>query len=273
MIHFFRRHTVLAWALSVLLSFVILIGFMFIGDSDGINILSYCFTNLMLCFFLYAVSGKEPFERCGSQLGYVMKNGWPVLVFPLIFFFFGIVGSFTSDARLNTDWPVRLGMGFLLMMLAGLSEELGFRAVASDALLPRLRNTRHPYLYTAAISGLVFGLCHVILGGFDGWLSVVLGLLKICTTAVFGASMMILYWKTRDVLAIGILHGLYDLLPSIFDCLFVTETAAESAGYTSGDIGSLVIYLIQLAVDLLVLRYMYKKVGTTIDYRAVLGDW
>lgn len=273
MIRFFRKYSVLAWALSVLLSFVILIGFMVIGDSDGISILSYCVTNLMLCFFLYAVSGKKTFERCGSQTGYVLKNGWPVLIFPFAFFAFGIIGAITNRAALNADWPIRLGACFILMMLAGVSEELGFRALACDALLPRLRNTRHPFLYTALISGLVFGVSHVILGGFDGWLSVVLGILKICTTAIFGASMMILYWKTRNVLTIGILHGLYDLLPTVYDYLFVTETAVESAGYTGGDMGSLVVYLIQLAVDLLVLRYMYKRVGTTINFQRVLEDW
>ena len=273
MIHFFRKHTVVAGALSVLLSFVILIGFMLIGDSDGINILSYCVTNLMLCFFLYAISGKKTFERCGSQMGYVLRNGWPVLIFPFIFFAFGIVGIFSNGAQMNTNWPIRLGSGIILMMLAGISEELGYRAVACDALLPKLRNTRHPFLYTAAISGVVFGVSHVILGGFDGWLSVVLAVLKVCTTAVFGASMMILYWKTRNVLAIGILHGAYDLLPMIFDYLFVTEAATEYSGYSSGDMGSMVIYLIQLVVDLLVLRHIYKKVGTTINYQEVLKNW
>ena len=273
MIHFFRKHAVFTWALSVLLSFVILIGFMVIGDSDGISILSYCVTNLMLCFFLYAVSGKKTFERCGSQMGYVLKNGWPMLIFPFIFFAAGIVGAFTNGARLNTDWPIRLGTCIILMMLAGISEELGYRAVACDSLLPKLRHTRHPFLYTAVISGLVFGVSHVILGGLDGWLSVVLGILKICTTAVFGASMMILYWKTRNVLAIGILHGLYDLLPMVYDYLFMTETVAETAGYTGGDMGSLVIYLIQLAVDVFVLRYIYRKVGTTINYQQVLENW
>ena len=273
MIHFFRKHSVLAWALSVLLYFVILIGFMVLGDSDGISIVSYGVTNLMLCFFLYAVSGRKTFERCSSQTGYVLKNGWPVLIFPFVFFAAGIVGAITNGARLNADWPIRLGTCIVMMMLAGIGEELGFRAVACDALLPKLRNTRRPFLYTAVISGLVFGASHVILGGFDGWLSVVLGILKICTTAVFGATMMILYWKTRNVLAIGLLHGLYDLLPLVYDYLFGTEAAVETAGYTSGDMGSLVIYLIQLAVDLIVLRHIYRKVGTTIDYRHVLEEW
>jgi len=273
MIHFFRKHAVFTWALSVLLSFVILIGFMVIGDSDGISMISYCVTNLMLCFFLYAVSGKKTFEGCGSQMGYVLRNGWPVLIFPFIFFAVGIGDAISKGTPLNADWPIRIGTCIILMMLAGLSEELGYRAIACDALLPKLRSTRHPFLYPALISGLVFGVSHVILGGFDGWLSVVLGILKICTTATFGASMMMLYWKTRNVLAIGILHGLYDLLPLVYDYLFVTEKAAETAGYTGGDMGSSVIYLIQLAVDLFVLRYIYRKVGTTINYQQVLEDW
>ena len=70
----------------------------------------------------------------------------------------------------------------------------------------------------------------------------------------FGASMMIRQWKTRSALVIGILHGRLDYLPMAADCLLVTETAVESTGYTNGEIGSMIIYPVQLVIHLLVLR-------------------
>ncbi len=252
---------------------VIMIGFLFVSESDLMSLAGDILTCLMLCISLYAVSGKKTFEHCGDRTGYVFRTGWPILTFTLFFFVVGMGYSIADRLPMNPDWISRLGLTFIMMFFAGVNEELCYRAIASDVLLPRLRNTKHPFLYTAIISGLVFGIVHVFLGEYNSLLSIVLAALKILTTFTFGASLMILYWKTRNVLAIGILHGIYDLLPSITDCLFVTEQAAESTGYTDGDMGSVIVYLIQLAVNLIVLHHIYRKAGTTIDFKKTLEDW
>lgn len=98
-------------------------------------------------------------------------------------------------------------------------------------------------------------------------------MLKIADMAVYGAAFLIVYWKTRNLLGMAIVHGLNDLIPSITDEIFVMEAAEESAGYTSGSAGTTVVYFIQLAVGVLVLIHVYKKVWKTIDPEKLLEEW
>ncbi len=273
MVQYLRRHSVLTWFISILLYIVIMIGSMFFEYSDLNSIISYALQCLMLWGCLYVIGGRGPFDKRRKGAGYVFTNGWPVLILPMMFFMMGIISPVTEGTPLNPDWPVRLSAGFIMMMLAGLSEELCFRSAACEALLPKLRNTKHPFILTAVISGLVFGLMHVVLEGIDGWMSVLLGIMKILTTGLFGASMMILYWKSRNVLAIGLLHGLYDFLTSCIDYLFVMEETAEEVSYTGGGMETLIVYLVQLAVNLLVLRAVYKSTGRSGDYQQIMEEW
>ena len=55
--------------------------------------------------------------------------------------------------------------------------------------------------------------------------------------------------------------------------MFVFENVNETAGYTSGDAGTTIIYLIQLVVSIACFIYVYKKVWKTIDKQKVLEEW
>lgn len=268
-----RQNSVLTWFISILLYIAIMFGSWFLDESHLISIIASLIQCLMLCGCLYVISRTKAFEKCRGGTGYVLKNGWPVLILPLAFFCIGLLSPIKEGTPLNPDWPVRVVTGFVEMLLAGLGEELCFRAVACEALLPKLRNTKHPFLFTVLISGIVFGLMHVALEGIDGWMSVLLGFMKILTTGLFGASMMILYWKTRNVLAIGLLHGLYDFFSTFIEYLFAIEVTEEEISYTGGGIETLIVYAIQTAVNLLVLRAVYKNTGRSADYQQILENW
>ena len=86
-------------------------------------------------------------------------------------------------------------------------------------------------------------------------------ILKITNLLIAGSTFMILYWKTRNLLGLAIIHGLNDFLPD------------DTGGYVSGDSGTTVVYLIQLIVELLCFIYVYVKVAKTIDYKKTLEEW
>ena len=273
MIRLMRKNTILTWFIAIILYIVIMIGSYYFDDSDLVEIIAYLLQCLMLGGCLYVIAGSKPFETCRRGTGYVFRKDWPILILPMLFTGIGIISPVKEGTPLHSDWVVRTALGFAVMMLAGLSEELCFRAAACEALLPKLKNTKHPFLFTAVISGLVFGLMHVALEGIDSWMSALLGIMKILTTGLFGASMMILYWKTRNMLAIGLLHGLYDFISSCIEYMFVIEETAEEAAYTGGGIETLIVYLIQMAVNLLVLRAVYRNTGKSADYHHILEEW
>ncbi len=84
---------------------------------------------------------------------------------------------------------------------------------------------------------------------------------------------MILYWKTRNLLGLAIIHGLNDFLPDFMNQLFLYKNQDDTGGYVSGDSGTTVVYLIQLIVELLCFIYVYVKVAKTIDYKKTLEEW
>ena len=59
-----------------------------------------------------------------------------ILTFTLFFFVVGMGYSIADRLPMNPDWISRLGLTFIMMFFAGVNEELCYRAIASDVLLP-----------------------------------------------------------------------------------------------------------------------------------------
>jgi membrane protease YdiL (CAAX protease family) len=159
------------------------------------------------------------------------------------------------------------------MFLVGVYEEGCFRACACDALLPALKNRKHPFLITAIVSGLVFWYVHVVSVDFSDLQQTLQFILKIANTALSGAMFMILYWKTRNLLGLAIVHGLNDFIPSFLYDVFAYANAEDSGSYTSGDMDTMVVYIIQLVFYIVCFIHIYRKVARTIDYKKTLEEW
>ncbi len=159
------------------------------------------------------------------------------------------------------------------MLLVGIYEEGCYRACANDALLPFFRKLKHPFLLTALISSLVFGYVHVVSVNFSDLQQVLQFFLKIATTGVTGAAYLIVYWKTRNLLAISFVHFLNDWIPGFLSEIFVWKDAADTNTYTTGDVGTTILYAVQLAVMLLCLLGVWRRVGRKIDYQKTLEEW
>ncbi len=223
--------------------------------------------------YLYLISGKKTFMFLNNQTGYTVKMLFPTLIFSLIFAFFGVLSVFWDAPALIPDWPVNLLLFAADMFLVGIYEEACFRACACDALLPLLKNTKHPFFLTAMISGLVFGYVHVVSTDFTDLQQTLQFILKIVNLAVSGATFMILYWKTRNLLGLAIVHGLKDFLPDFINHIFLFENTDTSDGYITGNSETTAVYLIQLVFEILCFIYVYKKAAKTLDYQKVLEEW
>ncbi|MBQ1354879.1 MAG: CPBP family intramembrane metalloprotease [Solobacterium sp.] len=265
---------VVLWLLSV----ASMIGLMILGsrilvEDNGGLLVEFAVITIVSMLWLYLISGKKTFSFLTNQTGYTFRMLAPTLIFSAVFGLFGILEVFFEHPPLIPGWPVNLALFAADMFLVGVYEEACFRACACDALLPLLKNRRHPFLWTALISGLVFGYVHVVSADFSDLHQTLQFSLKIANTAVYGSMMMILYWKTRNLLGLAVIHGLNDFLPGFLDEIYQFTAADTSATYTSGDSGTTIVYLIQLAVELVCLFYIYRKVGRNLDYKTILKDW
>lgn len=79
----------------------------------------------------------------------------------------GLMVLFTEHPPVIAGWPADTAVFAANMFLAGVYEEACLRACACDALLPALKKTRHPFIRTALISGVLFGYVHVVSADFS----------------------------------------------------------------------------------------------------------
>lgn len=265
---------VVIWLVSVLVMIKLmqLGSLVLVEDNFGLFI-EFVVIALVTLLFIYIISGKKTFSYWNNQTGYTIKMLIPTLILPFIFGTFEPLALLFEKHEIYPNWPVNLLLMAANMFLVGIYEEGCFRVCACDALLPALKKTKHPFLLTVLISGFVFGYAHVVWVDFANLQETLQFILKIANVGLTGAAYMILYWKTRNLLGIAIVHGLNDLLPDFFGNIFVFENANSSDAYVTGDVDTTVVYLIQFVFLLAAFIFVYKKVGKTIDYEKTLEEW
>ena len=196
--------------------------------------------------------------------------GFWILALPI-----GLLGLFS-----NTEYPVHENIPaqalsvFLMFVFVGLFEEMAFRAVINDAIIYRFWDKKYVFVLSAFLSSLAFGVAHIIGADLSDPLAIVQAIGKIVQTGVFGLAILFLYWKTRNIWACGIIHGIYDFLISLVNCFFDIPTKRISY-VVSGEAGkyTVIIYAVITLIELFIFWLIYRKIGKKIDYRKIREEW
>ena len=262
------------WIVSIFVMIRIMMMGTVVADDNNFNMAIESFIiAIVSLFFLYVISGRKTFTYMNNKTGYTIKVLLPVLIFPALFFFFGIVEVFSENPSNIENWPINLLFGVFNMFLVGLYEETCFRACACDAMLPVLRKTKHPFLLTALISSLVFGYVHVADTDLTDFQQILQFVLKIINTGLYGYTLMLAYYKTRNLFALAVIHGLNDLLPYFLYFIFAFPEIETTSSYTAGDTATTVVYIVQLVFEIVVLHHVYKDITRNLDYKKTLEEW
>ncbi len=230
----------------------------------------------MLCgamaFFLYQISGDKILASSYNSTWYVIKVGmgfW-ILALPL-----GLLGLFNSvDYPVWDNIPLHALSVFLMFVFVGLFEEMAFRAVINDAIIYRFRDRKYVFVLSAVLSSLVFGAAHIVGADLSESWAIIQAIGKTIQAGVFGLAILFLYWKTRNIWACGIIHGVYDFLLSISDCIFNVPPAKINY-VTAGEAGRyvVVIYRVITMIELFIFWMIYRRIGKQIDYRKIREEW
>ena len=228
-----------------------------------------------VCFFLYQISGDKTLTSCYVSTGYVILNSMGFLVMSLIMGSVLLLSNIEEQVPLNDNPVLGLIIVFLMFISVGLFEELAFRAVINDAIIYKFREKKYVFVLSAVVSSLVFGAAHIV-GEFDAASAIAWGqaVAKTLESGVFGLALLILYWKTRNIWACGIAHGLNDFLIDFQSGLFVYEEASHgyiNEGETA--IKSIIMYCILSVINIVFLFIIWKKVGKTIDFNKIREEW
>ena len=277
-IDFFKKFPIITAIIAVALGYG---ATQILAPSDG-STLKMLYVRVLLvftsCAFLYLISGDKTFKSCTKTTGNVFKHGWFLLIVPLIFGLIMPFFSIATGAKLRDDWPLELLLKILLYLFVGIFEETTFRAIINDALLRRFRNVKGIFVIIAIVSSVVFGALHVLGANLTQEDSLVMAIMKTVSAGLFGLCLLFLYWKTRNLWAIALIHGINDLLADISSALFVSENKEVLTGAarytTTTNLGTSVVgFAVQIAINVVFVIILYFKVAKKTDFKEIRENW
>ena len=227
-----------------------------------------------VCFFLYQISGDKTLAASYNSTGYVLKCAIAFLILAGIFGILGLISAIGAKLPM-WDHPVREFITVFLMFISvGLFEELAFRAVINDAIIYKFRYWKYVFVLSAVVSSIVFGAAHVI--GFDATSPLAWGqaIGKTLSAGVFGLALLILYWKTRNIWACGIAHGLYDFFAGFSTGIFndgdhlTTYILSDEKAWAA-----IILYSVLTLITTVFVVVIWKRVGKSIDFDEIRKDW
>ncbi len=227
----------------------------------------------LVSFVLYQISGEKTFESSYKNTGYVIKCFSVFLIISLIQGVLLLLGNIQSSSMVDNP-IIGLVNTFMFYISVGLFEELLFRAVINDAILYELRAKKNVFLIIALVSSISFGAIHTVDVDVTSLTVWALAIGKILETAVFGFASLILYWKTRNVWACGITHGLYDFLTAFSTGIFKsTEETTSYVAVNANSSYSLIMYGVRTVIGLIIVLIIWKKVSKKIDFEKIRSEW
>ena len=231
---------------------------------------------MAMCMFVYLISGEKSFEKCHTTTGYVYRIGFISILMNVFFLIFALLPLLMGVNKLVDGWYYRLIIAFVLAIFVGLFEELMFRVIINDALLYAFRNSKHIFVWIAFVSSFVFGFVHVIgVNIFASPMSFTGAMLKTISTALGGFCWLMLYWKTRNLWGIALLHATDDLVSFVPRALtnIVDGQLGGADAYVNSGPDAAGLYVLMIVFSLVAVIYIWKKVGRTIDYEEIRRTW
>lgn len=271
-IDFLKKHKVVTGAIGVVIAFAATKVFArsIISEMALLRIV----LTMAMSMFVYLISGEKSFENCHTTTGYVIKWGMLTIIPELLLFFMVIFLLVSGEKSIVAGWSLRLLFGVIACVFVGLFEELTFRVLINDALLYSYRNKKNIFIWIAIISSFVFGIVHVIGPNMFAPQAVIGTALKTLSAALGGLCWLILYWKTRNLWGVALVHGIGDFV-SFFQSALTEKVSSLGGAETYAETGEVgyVVYLIQAACSLVALIILWKKVGKTIDFEDIRRNW
>lgn len=225
-----------------------------------------------MAFFLYQISGEKTLTSSYNSTWYVIKvaMGFWIFALPL-----GVVSFFSNaEAPMWDNIPFQFISLFLMFIFVGLFEEMAFRALINDAIIYKFRNYKYVFILSAVCCSLSFGIAHIVGADISTSYALVQALGKIVSSGVFGLALLVLYWKTRNIWACGLVHGIYDFLLSIYMGVFnVDNTHTSYVMSEEFTIPLLIVYSISTLISLLILYFIWRKIGKKIDWDEMRENW
>ena len=277
-IDFLKKHPLVAGVIGV--AFIALpvrfMGPRMNGNLEG-AVFRFAFA-LSGMFFLYLISAEKTFDKCEKTTGYVCKVLLPTLIFPLLGFIPTLITKFKDGVPLRSDWLLQILFVALLCLSVGLMEEVMARGLVNDSLVYQFRDTKKIFLIVAIVDILVFGVIHLIGSSINTPTALIMAILKALSSGAAGICYLFLYWRTRNLWGVAIMHGLYDFIATSPRVMFQTaENTTITADYVNMDtdvaVASAGVLAVELVIDIIIAVWIWKKHMKDVDFEEMRKSW
>ena len=269
-INFMKKHPLITAVIAIAYALICIMSLPTTSYFQGLVV------RTLLCgamgFFLYQISGDKTLAASYNSTWYVIKVAMGFWIFALLIGILGLILS--ANAPVHDNVLLQMLTVFLMFVFVGLFEEMAFRAVINDAIVYQFRDKKYVFVLSAVCCSLVFGAAHIIGADLSTPLAWGQALGKTISTGVFGLALLLLYWKTRNIWACGVVHGVYDFLLAIRMGLFDLGTY-KTEYVMEGEAGksTIIVYVVSTLIDLFILWIVWKKVGRKINYQEMREIW
>lgn len=172
-----------------------------------------------------------------------------------VLFGLGLIGKVSLNALFNV---------FIGALLVGVCEEFLCRGWLLNEFLERYGDTKKGVWYSIIISGVIFGLIH--LGNFFNGQDLVSTVTQILNASATGIILGLIYYKTKNIWSVIVLHGLWDF--SLFLGELSPITSATET-FNSFSIFGIVFAVIMVMCQLLVIVPYIKDVDEKPDAKKI----
>ncbi len=175
----------------------------------------------VLAVVLLAATNRTFLLRRTSNFARGLACGAFLICFAGFMVFAGVSRALEGEATMPTLPAV---VAFVVnYLLVGLGEETLGRAVMAQTLLERFGTTRRGLLAACGLSGLIFGLMHLVNLAFAPLTSVIA---QVVSAAFAGVLLAAIYFRCGNVWVTVVVHALYDMGGSVASLFNAASTAA-----------------------------------------------
>ena len=162
------------------------------------------------------------FKKSDKKLINSLVIGGPIFVLSILFF---VVNSLDNIMSLNNFNIANIVSLMLFCITIGLFEEILFRGIIQNELIENYGKTRKEVIISIVIASIIFGGAHItnVFYGQDIFTTI----MQVIQTIAIGLVLGSVYYNTKNIWAVAILHGFYDfalMLSDVFlykDCVYV----------------------------------------------------
>ena len=177
------------------------------------------------------------------------------IIFFSVIFGMGLIGSVSIKSLFNV---------FVGALLVGVCEEFLCRGWLLNEFLERYGDTKKGVWYSIIISGIIFGLIH--LGNFFVGQDLVSTITQILNASVVGIVLGLIYYKTKNIWSVIVLHGLWDFSLFLGDLMPVTKSTEI---FNSFSVVGIVFSVLMILAQLLIIVPHIKDIDAVPERKKV----